>query len=64
MTLIIMDLKSTTLADYTVLAELPPVVGVPKGSYASNPDGSSHILEFRQMVRVVYCSLFLFSFIM
>lgn len=28
--------------------------GVPEGSYASNPDGSTRILEFRQMVKALH----------
>lgn len=32
----------------------PVLWGVPKGSYASNPEGSSRISEFRQMVQVLY----------
>ena len=28
--------------------------GVPEGSYASNPDGPSRILEFRQMVQAIH----------
>jgi hypothetical protein len=28
--------------------------GVPKGSYASNPDGPSRIIEYRRMVQVCF----------
>ncbi|XP_066346642.1 pullulanase 1, chloroplastic-like isoform X1 [Miscanthus floridulus] len=31
----------------------PVLWGVPKGSYASNPDGPSRIIEYRQMVQVL-----------
>ncbi|XP_021975681.1 pullulanase 1, chloroplastic-like [Helianthus annuus] len=31
----------------------PVLWGVPKGSYATNPDGPSRIIEFRKMVHVV-----------
>ncbi|XP_078166703.1 limit dextrinase isoform X1 [Carex rostrata] len=31
----------------------PVLWGVPKGSYATNPDGSSRILEFRQMIQAL-----------
>ncbi|KAJ1270053.1 hypothetical protein BS78_06G025000 [Paspalum vaginatum] len=33
----------------------PVVWGVPKGSYASNPDGPSRIIEYRQMVQALNC---------
>ena len=32
----------------------PVLWGVPKGSYASNPDGPSRIIEYRQMVQVSF----------
>lgn len=32
----------------------PVVWGVPKGSYASNPDGPSCIIEYREMVQVSF----------
>lgn len=40
----------------------PVLWGVPKGSYASNPSGSSRIIEFRQMVQVYVC--FVIGFIL
>ncbi|KAI3472652.1 hypothetical protein Pfo_029171 [Paulownia fortunei] len=33
----------------------PVLWGVPKGSYASNPNGSCRIIEFRKMVQVYVC---------
>ena len=32
----------------------PVHYGVPEGSYASNPDGPSRIVEFRQMVQALH----------
>ena len=57
------------LLDWVVCSVLhrynPVLWGVPKGSYASNPNGPYRIIEFRKMIQVqIVCILFILIFVL